>query len=69
MTHAEVIKQTDAIMALEGFQKTTLSKTIDDAVIAGRVTNSQAADEMVEYAKIHKSLDGFLESRTWLKNA
>lgn len=69
MTHTEVIKQTDAIMALEGFQKTALSKTIDDAVISGLVTNSQAADEMVAYAKTHKSLDGFLESRTWLKNA
>lgn len=64
----EAIKQGNAIMALEGFQPDALTNAIDMAVIAGRVTHGQAADEMASYAKEHKSLDGFLESRTWIKN-
>lgn len=67
MKRAEAIKQVNAIMALEGFKPDSLSMAIDAAVIAGRITNGQAADEMVLYAKEHKSLDGFHESRDWLK--
>ena len=65
MTTEEAIKQADAIMALEGFKKTKLAIKTDEAVLAGQVTFKQVADEMVEYAKIHKNLDGFLESRQW----
>ena len=64
----EAIKQADAIMALEGFKKTKLAIKTDEAVLAGQVTFKQVADEMVEYAKIHKKLDGFLESRMWIKD-
>lgn len=67
MTQAEAMKQVDAIFALEGFQPDSLSMAIDEAVLSGRITNGQAADEMVSYAKEHKSLDGFHESRDWLK--
>lgn len=65
MTTEEAIKQADAIMALEGFVKTPLATKTDEAVLAGRATFKQVADEMVEYAKTHKNLNGFLESRTW----
>ena len=67
MTQAEAMKQVDAIFALEGFQPDALSMAIDAAVLSGRVTNGQAADEMVLYAKEHKSLDGFGETRERLK--
>lgn len=66
MTQKEAMKQVDAIFALEGFQPDRLSIAIDAAVFSGRITNGQAADEMVLYAKEHKSLDGFHESRDWL---
>ncbi len=62
----EAIKQVDAIFALEGFEKTEQSKKIDEAVLAGRVSNQQAIDEMIAYVKEHKTTDGFfIESREW----
>ena len=65
MTIEEAIKQADAIFALEGFQPSVQKRAIDNAVLNGRVTFKQAADEMAEYAKTHKNLDGFLKSRQW----
>ncbi len=38
---------------------------MDEAVLAGRVTNQQIIDEMIAYVKEHKTTDGFIESRTW----
>ena len=67
MTQADAIKQGNAISALEGFQPDNLTKAIDEAVLAGRVTNRQAANEMASYAKEHKSLDGFSATRDWLR--
>jgi hypothetical protein len=61
----DAIQQTDAIFALEGFEPTALIRAIDVAVLAGRVTFTQVAGEMVEYAKQHKTTDGFIESRSW----
>ena len=61
----EAIRQTDAIFALEGFAPTAQTRAIDAAVLAGRVTNAQVIEEMVEYAKEHKTTDGFIESRAW----
>jgi hypothetical protein len=61
----DAIKQRDAIFALEGFEPTEQTRAIDAAVLAGRVTRSQVAREMVEYAKQHKTTDGFIESRSW----
>lgn len=61
----EAIKQADAIHALEGFKKTEESRKMDDALIAGRVSSQQIIDEMIEFAKEHKSIDGFVESRMW----
>jgi len=71
MTDSEIakikaaIKQTDAIFALEGFEPTAQTRAIDAAVLAGRVTNAQVVEEMVEFAKKHKTTDGFIESRAW----
>jgi hypothetical protein len=61
----DAIKQTDAIFRLEGFEPTDQSRAIDTAILAGRVTNAQVIDELVEYAKQHKTTDGFIESRSW----
>ena len=59
----EAIKQVDALFALEGFEKTEQSRKIDEAVLAGRVSNQQAIDEMIAYAKERKTTDGFIETR------
>jgi hypothetical protein len=61
----ESIRQTDAIFALEGFEPDAQGRAIDAAVLAGRVTNAQAADELVAYVKEHKTAEGFVESRPW----
>ena len=61
----EAIKQVDALFALERFEKTEQSRKIDEAVLAGRVSNQQAIDEMIAYAKERKTTDGFIESREW----
>jgi hypothetical protein len=58
--------QTDAIFALEGFEPSEQHKALDRAVLAGRVTPEQVCDEMLAYAKQHKSTDGFAASRTWI---
>ena len=61
----EAMRQRDAIFRLEGFEPTDMSRAVDAAVLAGRVTNKQAGDEMVAYVKEHKTLEGFLQSRHW----
>jgi hypothetical protein len=61
----DAIKQTDAIFALEGFEPTDEIRAIDAAVLAGRVTRAQVADEIRDYAMQHKTIDGFIESRAW----
>ena len=63
--YRKVCEQVDAIFALEGFQPTEQSKAIDEAVMAGRVTNRQAREEMVAYIKQHGTVDGFVASRSW----
>lgn len=59
------IKQSNAIFKLEGFEETEQTRKIDAAVLAGRVSRSQVVKELVEYAKQHKTTDGFIESRSW----
>jgi len=63
--YRKACEQTDAIFALEGFQPTEQSKAIDAAVLAGRVTLTQAANELREYIKQHKAVEGFVASRSW----
>ncbi len=59
------IKQSNAIFRLEGFEETEQTRKIDASVLAGRVSRSQVVKELVEYAKQHKTTDGFIESRSW----
>lgn len=61
----EAIRQTDAIFALEGFKPTDEIRAINAAVLAGRVTRGQVAEEMRDYAMQYKTTDGFIASRTW----
>jgi hypothetical protein len=63
--YIEAIRQTDAIFALEGFAPTDLIQRTDVAVLCGRVTRAQVAEEIREYASANKTLTGFIESRTW----
>lgn len=63
----KAISETDAIMRLEGFEKNARSYAIDEAVFAGRITYDSAVKEMCAWVAEHKSLEGFDESREWLK--
>lgn len=62
---AWAIKQANGIAALEGFEPTELSRRIDAAVMSGRVDLMTVDKEMNEWVQQHKTLDGFLESRSW----
>lgn len=64
-TMKENIRQADAIMRFEGCEPTEQDRAIDAAVLAGRVTRAQVSDELVAYAREHKSIDGFIASRPW----
>ena len=64
-----VFAQIDAIHRLEGFEPTELQKRVRIAIPDGRVTSARAAKEMSAYAAEHHTLDGFLESRSWLKGS
>ena len=64
----EAIRQTKAILALDGFHPTADSHALDVAVIEGFVTSAQCIAQIVEYVKEHKTMDGFLASRPWGKD-
>jgi hypothetical protein len=61
----EAIRQSDAILALEGFLPSDLMRKADTAVLSGHMTRAQVANEMRDFIESHKTLTGFLESRTW----
>jgi hypothetical protein len=61
----EAFKQTDAVFALEGFEPTEQTRAIDAAVLAGRITLAQVAEELNDYISEHKTVAGFIASRTW----
>lgn len=61
----DAIVQTDAIFALEGFEPTDQVRAIDAAVLAGRISYAQVAQEMKQYTQQHKTVDGFVASRSW----
>ena len=63
---AKALAQRDGIMSLEGFESTPLRKKIDGALLAGRVDVLTVDRELVAWVQEHKSLDGFLETRTWM---
>lgn len=58
----ENMKQTDAILALEGFEKTEESRARNKAVLAGRFTHEELAELMLAYAQKHKTIEGFNQS-------
>jgi len=58
----EAMEQTDAILALEGFEKTEERKAMNRAVLAGHFTHGQLADLLLAYVKQHKTINGFIES-------
>jgi len=64
-TMIESIRQRDAIFAFEGFEPDAQRRAIDAALLAGRITNDQVVEEMIAYAKEHKTVRGFIESRPW----
>jgi len=64
-----VFARVDAIHRLEGFEPTELQKRLRIAILEGRVTSAQAAEEMSAYAAEHRTLEGFLESRSWSKDS
>ncbi len=59
------IRQVDAIFALEGLYPNVEKKAIDAALLSGKVTLPQVIDELVAYAKKHKTTSGFTESCSW----
>ena len=68
MTTADIraaFEQSEAILRLESMHPTPTSEAIKEAVIAGRVSGSQAITELCDYVKKQKTTDGFLPSRKW----
>lgn len=61
---AEVMRQVDAIFRLEDFEPTAAHHAMDAAVLAGRITTAQLIEEMREHVMQHKTMDGFIQSRT-----
>ena len=61
----EAMAQTDAIFALEGFEPTPESRVVNAAILEGRVTIPQLIAEMSGYVREHKTMSGFIESRSW----
>lgn len=64
--YREAIRQSDAIFSFEGFSPTPDRLAIDDAILAGRVSSSQALVEMRQYLVEHKSFNGFVATRHWI---
>ena len=58
------IKHVDAIFALEGFEPTVTKRKTDKAVLAGIGTYSEAAQELIQYVKKNKTVDGFVYSKS-----
>lgn len=64
-SYAVAIEQTRAVLALEGMAPTEQDEAIDAAILAGRVSPEQAREELLAYVYEHRSVDGFIKSRTW----
>lgn len=62
----DAIVQSTAIHRLEGMEPTELTLTLDQAALDGLATNAMIAEELGEYIAQHRSLTGFLESRSWI---
>ncbi len=60
----EAIKFVDSVFRLEGFEPTAAIKAVDEAVLAGVGDYDDAAAEIIAYAKEHKSIEGFVYSKS-----
>ncbi|RRS01160.1 hypothetical protein EIP75_21530 [Aquabacterium soli] len=58
-------EQAEAVFALEDMAPSAQDKAITAAILAGKVSPEQAREELREYVIAHKSVAGFLESRSW----
>lgn len=58
------IKSRDAIFRLEGFEPTGSILLTDQAVLAGKGTYAESTQELIAYVKHHKTVDGFVYSKT-----
>lgn len=65
MDLGEALTQAQSISRLEGLAPDALTRALHEAIAAGRVSSHRAVDELCEYARIHQTLDGFMESRPW----
>ena len=63
--YASAITQVEAIFALEGMAPSEQDKAIDAAILAGVVTPERAREELLAYIVEHKTMDGFIASRSW----
>ncbi len=63
------LQQRDAIFALEGFAPDNDTRAIDAALLTGRVSLAQIAEEMCAWAAEHHTTEGFCASRPWLKSS
>ena len=63
--YAMAIEQTEAIFALEGMSPSPQDKAINAAVLAGQVSPERAREESLSYQMTHKTLVGFIASRSW----
>lgn len=63
--YVAAMKQTEAMVALEGMQPTAQDKAATAAIVAGRVAPEQAREELLAYVREHQTMRGFIESRSW----
>ncbi len=60
----EASKFVDSVFRLEGFEPTAAMHAIRKAVLAGVGDYEDAVQEIIAYAKEHKSIDGFVYSKS-----
>jgi|GEM_PF-6037576 hypothetical protein len=61
---SDAIKLVDAIFALEGFSPSESILATDRAVLAGVGSYAESAQELIAYARRHKTTKGFIYSKT-----
>lgn len=64
----EANKESKTILALAGLYPDEIDDAIEKTILEDRVTESDAVNQLLEYVKEFQTLEGFLESRTWIDN-
>lgn len=57
------IEDVNSIFRLAGFELTNDMSIIQEAILDGKINAQKLSEEMVAFAKEHKSLDDFLKSK------